>query len=237
MSLLSPQPPPPPLPVCSPGLSPAPSPSPASPASPVLGSSLLDETEEAVGAFLGSSLLDTEGAVGPPSGSSSSGSPSWESSPLLDDGGRVRGVKIRRVAGCRRARARVGRQRRFSFSSPPGSPAAPSTPTPSVAAFWARGACSVCHGKSRVNSNLKGEICERCLSDLLPFNFLTNDRQFREAVKGFFEDKRHLEKASQLLFNPLCDELKDTLVDLNRTIGSCSYYDEEEFSQMNQKFI
>ena len=101
---------------------------------------------------------------------------------------------------------------------------------------WAGGACSICQRKLRVDSNLKGEICERCLSDLLPFNYLTNDRQFREAVKGFFEDKRHLDKASQLLFNPLCDELKDTLVDLNRTIGNCKYYDEEQFDKMNKDF-
>ena len=43
-------------------------------------------------------------------------------------------------------------------------------------------------------------------------SFMTNDRQFRETVKGFFEDIRHLDKASQLLFNPLDEELRDTLV-------------------------
>ena len=53
---------------------------------------------------------------------------------------------------------------------------------------------------------------------------------------GFFGDKRHLERASQLLFNPLCEDLKDTMVDLNRTIGSCSYYDEDQFGKMNQDF-
>jgi hypothetical protein len=41
-------------------------------------------------------------------------------------------------------------------------------------------------------------------------------------------------KASQLLFNPLCEELKDTLVDLNKTIGNCSYYDEDQFGKTNR---
>ena len=63
-----------------------------------------------------------------------------------------------------------------------------------------------------VNSNSRNELCEGCLSDLFPLNFMTNDRQFRETVKGFFGDMRHLDKASQLLSNPLDEELKDTLV-------------------------
>ena len=222
LTLPSPRLLPPPPPACSPD---------CSPCAPVFGSSLLNGTEEAVGSFLGSSLLDeTEEAVDSSMGASFSGSQSWESSPLLDDRGRVRGVRIRRVAGCRRTGIR--RRRRFSPSSLSGPPAC--TPAP---ALWARGACSICHRKLRVNSNLEGEICERCLSGLLPFNYFTNDRQFREAVKGFFEDKRHLGNASQLIFNPLCDELKDTLVDLNQTIGSCSYYDEEQFTKMNQEFM
>ena len=72
---------------------------------------------------------------------------------------------------------------------------------------------------------------------MFPFNSITNGRKFWEALSSFFQDKRHLEKASQLLFNPLCEEFKDTLVDLNRTIGNCSYYDEKQFVKMNEGFI
>ena len=89
----------------------------------------------------------------------------------------------------------------------------------------------------RVNSNLVKDICERCLSEILPFNYETNNRDFKGAINSFFLDRRHLDKASQLLIDPLCDELKDTLVDLEKTIGSCSYYDEKQFVKMRQGFM
>ena len=141
----------------------------------------------------------------------------------------MRGVKIRRVAGCRRGSGRI----RQSPSSPP---LCPPTPVVSGSFLWARGACTICQRKLRVKSNLSNEYCEGCLSELFPFNSITNDRQFREALNSFFDNCGHLDKASQLLFNPLCDQLKDTLVDLNRTIGSCDYYDEKQFCKMNNFF-
>ena len=158
------------------------------PCSPGLGGSLLDETEEAVEPDQGVALL---------------GSPVWVPLPLLSDAGVLRGVRIRKVAGCRRKGTGSGRH----FSSSPPTPTCPRAPhSPGAGLVWVSGGCAVCGRKQQVNSNLVKEICERCLSEIFPFNFLTNDRQFRETVKCFFEDKRHLEKASQLLFNPLCEE-------------------------------
>ena len=205
------------------------------PGSPALGCSLLDVTEEALAGpcsplrALGTSLLDvTVGAVG----SDLRASP--RPSSLVGDGG-VRGVRIKRVAGCRRS---IKPRPSSSPSSPPLSPTALGFSGVLPAPYrWARGACAVCSRKLRVNGNLGENICERCLSEVFPFNHFTNGRDFRGAVDSFFLDRRHLDKASQLLFNPLCEEFKDTLVDLNRTIGNCSYYDEKQFVKMNKDFI
>ena len=88
----------------------------------------------------------------------------------------------------------------------------------------------------RLNGNPGEDICEGCLSDILPFNSITNNRNFREALMSFFGSYRHLEKASQLIFNPLDNEIRDTLVDLNRTLGGCQYYDEGQFCKLSQSF-
>ena len=88
----------------------------------------------------------------------------------------------------------------------------------------------------RLNGNPGEDICEGCLSDILPFNSITNNRNFREVLMSFFGSYRHLEKASQLIFNPLDNEIRDTLVDLNRTLGGCQYYDEGQFCKLSQKF-
>ena len=167
---------------------------------PGIGSSLLDATVGAVGspgaplACLGSSLLDeTEEAVESSVEASYLGPQQLASSPLLGLDRRVRGVGIRRVAGCRRS----GRLQPSSCSSPASSPSPAPCPR-----LWVRSLCSVCGKKLRVNGNSCGDICEKCLSDLLPFNYLTNDREFKEVLMGFFEDRRHLDKASRLLFIP-----------------------------------
>ena len=209
-------------PVCSVSLGSARSP---------LGSSLLDVTEGAVGSFsgplpvLGSSLLDeTVEAVEPTQGISPHRTQRWVSSPLLGEGGRIRGVRIRKVAGQRRSvRLRPSSSSCASYSSP--SPAA------------ACSLCALCQARLKINGTSTLEFCERCLSELLPFNHFSNNRNFREAILGFFENRRHLGNNSELLFNPLDEELKDTLVDLNRTLGGCKYYNESQFCKFRQNFF
>ena len=80
------------------------------------------------------------------------------------------------------------------------------------------------------------QYCDRCLPEIFPFNTIVNDREFREALNGFRIEQRHLDKAASLRFNPLDDLIKDTLVDLERTLGGCGYYDEEKYFKMRQDF-
>ena len=88
-----------------------------------------------------------------------------------------------------------------------------------------------------LDGNLDVNYCDKCLPELFPFNAIANDRDFREALNGFRIDRRHLDKAASLKFNPLDETIKDTLVDLNRTLGGCSYYTEEKFIKMRQDFL
>ena len=75
--------------------------------------------------------------------------------------------------------------------------------------------CAICGGKKWQVNGTPGEYyCERCLSEIFPFCSITNDRDFKEAINGFSIEKRHLDKASKLKFNPLDDEIKETLEDL-----------------------
>ena len=73
--------------------------------------------------------------------------------------------------------------------------------------------------------------------DIRSFNLFESDRQFQGAINCFFENNRHFDKAKQLLFNPLDEELSETLVDLARTIGGCQYYDENQFIRMSEGFL
>ena len=79
--------------------------------------------------------------------------------------------------------------------------------------------------------------CDRCLPEIFPFNAIVSDREFREALNGFRINQEHLDKATSLKFNPLDETIRDTLMDLERTLGGCSYYDEEKFCKMRQEFI
>ena len=79
--------------------------------------------------------------------------------------------------------------------------------------------------------------CDRCLPEIFPFNAIVSDREFREALNGFRINQEHLDKATSLKFNPLDETIRDTLMDLERTLGGCSYYDEEKFFKMRNKFI
>ena len=53
---------------------------------------------------------------------------------------------------------------------------------------------------------------------------------------GFSIDKRHLDKLEKLRFNPLDDELREALADVNLTLSSCKYYDEGQLNSLNSKF-
>ena len=88
-----------------------------------------------------------------------------------------------------------------------------------------------------LDGTLDINYCDRCLPEIFPFNAIVNDREFREALNGFRIEQRHLDKAAGLRFNPLDDLIKDTLVDLGRTLGSCGYYDEGKYCKMRQDFI
>ena len=142
-----------------------------------LGVSLLNETEEAV-----DSAEDTVSSL--PAGAD----------------GQIRGVRVGKVVGHRVA-VKNG-QRRSSLSPLSSDQPVPPPLAPVGPLNWVRGACLNCKRKLRSNGNPGENICERCLADILPFNHSTNDRQFREALMGFFGNYRHLDKASQLIFNP-----------------------------------
>ena len=103
---------------------------------------------------------------------------------------------------------------------------------------YIRGFCALCSRKVRhLDGTLDVIYCDRCLPELFPFNSIVNDREFVEALNGFRINQRHLDKAAGLKFNPLDETIKDTLVDLDRTLGGCSYYDEEKFCKMRQDFL
>ena len=102
---------------------------------------------------------------------------------------------------------------------------------------YTRGFCTLCSRKVRyLDGTLDIIYCDRCLTEIFPFNAIVNDREFREALNGFRIEQRHLDKAAGLKFNPLDEFIKDTLVDLDRTLGGCSYYDEEKYCKMRQDF-
>ena len=102
---------------------------------------------------------------------------------------------------------------------------------------YTRGSCALCSRKVRyLDGTLDIIYCDRCLPEIFPFNAIVNDREFREALNGFRIEQRHLDKAAGLRFNPLDGLIKDTLVDLERTLGNCSYYDEEKYCKMRQDF-
>ena len=75
-------------------------------------------------------------------------------------------------------------------------------------------------------SNTDVKHCSRCLSDIFPFNGISSDREFKEAINGFSIDRRHLDKT-----------VRKVLTDLNQTIGGCKYYDEDQFTKMLRTFF
>ena len=106
-------------------------------------------------------------------------------------------------------------------------------PSP-VRRCYTRGSCALCFRKVRyIDGTLDINYCDRCLPEIFPFNAIVNDREFREALNGFRIEQRHLDKAANLRFNPLDEIIKDTLVDLEKTLGGCSYYDEERCLNLN----
>ena len=153
--------------------------------------------------------------------------PQWSSSPLLSSSGRIKGVRLRRV--------------------PSGSPQLPTCPlppfppapvSPSPARVFSRSTCPICDRKIRkLSGNTNIDYCSRCLADIFPFNSISNDREFKEAINGFSINGRHLRKAETLRFNPLDETVKVTLADLDETIGGCKYYDEDQFGKMSRSFL
>ena len=98
--------------------------------------------------------------------------------------------------------------------------------------------CAVCGVRMRiVNGTSDGNYCKMCLSSIFPFNQISSDRDFKEAINGFVIEGRHLRKAEKLKFNPLDEELKLTSADLDQTLGECKYYDEDQFIKMKQRFL
>ena len=71
-------------------------------------------------------------------------------------------------------------------------------------------ACGLCGKRQRQTvDGISDFICKRCLGEVFPFNHTTNNREYREAIHVSL--KGHLEKAKKLRFNPLDEELKQTL--------------------------
>ena len=178
----------------SPRLSPSAWPVPGSPMAlghSGLGSSLLDETVEAVD-------VTVPAVLSPPPPS-----PSWSSSPLLAGDGRVRGVRLRRLP-----------------AQP--LPSQPPPPAPRTVGCYVRSSCPLCNQRLRkIDSDTDGQYCSRCLADIFPFNAISSDRKFKEAINGFSIDQRHLSKAESMRFNPLDETVREVLTDLNETIGGC----------------
>ena len=141
--------------------------------------------------------------------------PSWSCSPLLSEAGRVRGIRIRRrVMGS------------SHLPSRPLSPRPASSVRPHLVRTFVRSVCPVCGRRLRCsNSNADNNIeyCSRCLTEIFPFNAITNDRKFKEAINGFSINRRHLIRAETMRFNPLDVTVKEVLTDLNETIGGCKY--------------
>ena len=80
-------------------------------------------------------------------------------------------------------------------------------------------------------------ICKRCLCDIFPFNHISNNREFREVITDFSPTRGHLEKAKKMRFNPLDEELKQTLAGYNKTLGDCRYYEKSRFRKFKQEFF
>ena len=77
--------------------------------------------------------------------------------------------------------------------------------------------------------------CKPCNSEIFPFNGLSNDREFRDAILGFSLNEGDIGRASQLRFNPLDSEIRDALAGLNETLGGCQYYNDEQFRKFKDK--
>jgi hypothetical protein len=93
--------------------------------------------------------------------------------------------------------------------------------------------CLVCNGKRKKKPKVAGDYdmfyCERCLGDIFPFSCIASVAEFKRTLFEFSQGKRHLDKFADLKFNPLDNELKQALAEVNATLGGCKYYDEDEF--------
>ena len=66
---------------------------------------------------------------------------------------------------------------------------------------------------------------------------MESNREFKDTILGFSLNKGHLDKLSKLKFNPLDDELKEALAEIDSTLGECKYYDEEHFCKFKNRFL
>ena len=172
-------------PLFTPRAWPVPGPHHFSPGSCSLGASLLEGTLETVDG----EVDRTVPAVLSPSLASP---PRWSSSPLVSVSGRVRGVRLRRVP------TDQPRPPSCTLSLPPAA----STGSRLIRTF-VRSSCPVCGRRLRqLNGNADMRYCSRCLAEIFPFNSISSDREFKEAINGFSIDGRHLNKAETLRFNP-----------------------------------
>ena len=97
--------------------------------------------------------------------------------------------------------------------------------------------CDMCGKRQRRMIDGDSFICKRCLCDIFPFNHISNNREFREVITDFSPTRGHLEKAKKMRFNPLDDELKQTLAGYNKTLGGCRYYEKSRFLKFRQEFL
>ena len=88
-----------------------------------------------------------------------------------------------------------------------------------------------------IAGNSDSYICKRCLCVIFPFNHIPNNREFRGVVSDFSPTRGHLEKAKKLRFNPLDEDLKQTLAGYNKTLGDCRYYEKSRFLKFKREFL
>ena len=98
--------------------------------------------------------------------------------------------------------------------------------------------CCVCGKRKRhVNGTFYLFYCKGCLNDIFPFSGVSSDREFKEATLGFSINAGHLIKAKKLRFNPLNEEVGDSLAEYRKTIGGCRYYDTAQFARFRQEYF